>query len=319
MKNDLGFGKWLEDIGSKLSLLKKVDYTAYQSIKETARMAWHDSARATESRLREPQLCGHPAAAIKSTDEGTSHCAWCEEVGRLEDWVADLQAGMYVNCIYCGHRYGPEDDVPATMADVLKEHIEHCPEHPASKLRVQRTRLQKVLYAWIEFKRRWWTNIPLPGGQSQGEAQRQLMEETVAVLSEIYEPPPFRPEYCQDCYLLACDFYDGDCTRQTLERQMRDIDWLRRRAAAWKTKAKEYRRLFVKFFDESGATFNRWLDSAARNEELIELLDDLHVAGEAFLEEPTSQANLDNFTDAMAKAQPALEAALEATKKGKSD
>ena len=56
---------------------------------------------------------------------------------RLSDWVNDLQAGMYINCVYCGHRYGPDNKVPATMADVLKEHIEQCPEHPLSKVKAE--------------------------------------------------------------------------------------------------------------------------------------------------------------------------------------
>jgi len=54
---------------------------------------------------------------------------------RLEQWVQDCQAGMYVNCVYCGHRYGPDDQVPVAMADVLKEHIEQCPRHPMSILK----------------------------------------------------------------------------------------------------------------------------------------------------------------------------------------
>lgn len=54
---------------------------------------------------------------------------------RLRKWVDDLQSGMYINCVYCGHRYGPQDKVPTSMADVLKEHVEQCPEHPMSKLR----------------------------------------------------------------------------------------------------------------------------------------------------------------------------------------
>ena len=49
--------------------------------------------------------------------------------------VDDLQSGMYINCVYCGHRYGPKDEVEATMADALKEHIEQCPKHPMSKRR----------------------------------------------------------------------------------------------------------------------------------------------------------------------------------------
>lgn len=70
------------------------------------------------------------------------------EKKRLKQWVNDLQAGMYINCVYCGHRYGPNSEVPASMADVLKEHIERCPEHPLShanaKLGRIQTRLKKI-------------------------------------------------------------------------------------------------------------------------------------------------------------------------------
>jgi len=58
-----------------------------------------------------------------------------QEIDRLQQWVNDLQSGMYVNCVYCGHRYGMENDTPVAMADVLKEHIEHCSKHPMSKLK----------------------------------------------------------------------------------------------------------------------------------------------------------------------------------------
>lgn len=51
---------------------------------------------------------------------------------RLQQWVNDLQAGRYVNCVYCGHRHGPEDEVPVAMADALKDHIAACPQHPLS-------------------------------------------------------------------------------------------------------------------------------------------------------------------------------------------
>lgn len=71
---------------------------------------------------------------------------WCASCGRedtdlekrienLQQWVNDLQSGMYINCVYCGHRYGPKEDTPVSMADILKEHIEKCPEHPMSKLK----------------------------------------------------------------------------------------------------------------------------------------------------------------------------------------
>ena len=58
-----------------------------------------------------------------------------EEHERTLQWVADLQSGMYINCVYCGHRYGPDSEVPASMADVLKAHIEECPKHPLGVMR----------------------------------------------------------------------------------------------------------------------------------------------------------------------------------------
>ncbi len=75
-----------------------------------------------------------------------------DEVESLRQWVDDLQADCYINCVYCGHRYGPDDEVPASMADVLKEHVEQCPEHPLSaatetiaRLRTERDDLREVL------------------------------------------------------------------------------------------------------------------------------------------------------------------------------
>jgi hypothetical protein len=56
------------------------------------------------------------------------------ENARLRKWVCDLQSGMYVSCVYCGHRYGPQDKVPATMAEALKQHIAICQDHPMSGL-----------------------------------------------------------------------------------------------------------------------------------------------------------------------------------------
>lgn len=53
------------------------------------------------------------------------------EIRRLRQWVADLQDGMYVNCIYCGHRYPP--GIPESRDKALFEHIKTCPKHPLSK------------------------------------------------------------------------------------------------------------------------------------------------------------------------------------------
>ncbi len=93
--------------------------------------------------------------------------AWAEHAGGLEDkitaiqadnqrlqqWVNDLQSGMYINCVYCGHRYGPRSNTPVSMADVLKAHVEKCPKHPMSALKVENERLKAELDdkagAWI--------------------------------------------------------------------------------------------------------------------------------------------------------------------------
>lgn len=69
------------------------------------------------------------------------------ELERLQLWVDDLQSGMYINCVYCGYRYGPADEVPATMADALKQHIEQCPKHPMSALKEQNRKLLALLEA----------------------------------------------------------------------------------------------------------------------------------------------------------------------------
>jgi hypothetical protein len=57
------------------------------------------------------------------------------ERDEVRRWVSDLQSGMYVNCVYCGHRYGPDPGTPVAMADVLKAHIQACPRHPMAKMR----------------------------------------------------------------------------------------------------------------------------------------------------------------------------------------
>lgn len=54
-------------------------------------------------------------------------------------WISDLQSGMYINCVYCGHRYGPGDTTPVSAADALKAHVEQCPKHPMSALKSKLT------------------------------------------------------------------------------------------------------------------------------------------------------------------------------------
>lgn len=69
------------------------------------------------------------------------------EVERLNAWVNDLQSGMYINCVYCGHCYGPQDKVPCSMAEALKKHIEQCPKHPMSALKQDLAACREVVEA----------------------------------------------------------------------------------------------------------------------------------------------------------------------------
>ncbi len=64
-----------------------------------------------------------------------------QRVKELEQWVSDLQSGLYINCVYCGHRYAP--GTPGTMSKVLYEHIKVCPKHPLSKAEAKIKELQR--------------------------------------------------------------------------------------------------------------------------------------------------------------------------------
>lgn len=66
-----------------------------------------------------------------------------KENERLIDWVNDLQSGMYLNCAYCGYRFGHNDDISTSMSEELKKHIEQCPKHPLFSTKKENERLQK--------------------------------------------------------------------------------------------------------------------------------------------------------------------------------
>jgi hypothetical protein len=68
-----------------------------------------------------------------------------ERVRGLEKWVNDLQSGGYVNCVYCGYRYGPALTTPVSMAGVLKKHVERCSKHPMSALKRRLFRAEEVI------------------------------------------------------------------------------------------------------------------------------------------------------------------------------
>lgn len=80
----------------------------------------------------------------------TLEALW-QERDKYRQWVADCQSGMYINCVYCGHRYGPKGSHAAAVKDglpmqeALRKHIEQCPEHPMSKLKAEVEALREAL------------------------------------------------------------------------------------------------------------------------------------------------------------------------------
>ena len=106
-----------------------------------------DYVECTSCGTRGPIFDGHPEDAIN----GWNDLSQTQEIQRLKDWVTDLQSGLYINCVYCGHRYGPKEDTPVAMADVLKEHIAHCPEHPLSHANEQIQKLEALVVEFVEY------------------------------------------------------------------------------------------------------------------------------------------------------------------------
>ena len=109
-----------------------------------------------------------------------------EEIARLKGWIDDLQSGMYVNCVYCGHRYGPGETTPVTMADTLKTHVEQCPKHPMSALRAQVARLvvalrNNITVSWVVGSLTISRNL----GRSDIETAQKIKDEFDLVLADI--------------------------------------------------------------------------------------------------------------------------------------
>ena len=80
------------------------------------------------------------------------------EVVRLRNWVNDLQSGLYINCVYCGFRYGPGESTPATLPEAgetlagaaLREHVEKCPDHPMSRLKSEIDQAVQIINLLLE-------------------------------------------------------------------------------------------------------------------------------------------------------------------------
>ena len=136
-----------------------------------------------------------------------------DEVAGLKQWVNDLQGGMFVNCVYCGHRYGPQKDTPVSMAEVLKQHIEVCSKHPMAQLKKELSALKQsppeasVCISCIEVckathKRKscsLYKQAPLEANEIDGDA----IAESLNSQNFIYENTDENGEWIGDCLKVS--------------------------------------------------------------------------------------------------------------------
>lgn len=85
---------------------------------------------------------------LECSELANQNVALNDEIEALNAWIADLQSGLYVNCIYCGHRYAP--GVPAARDVALYSHITQCKKHPLSKALARVAELEQQQYEWAE-------------------------------------------------------------------------------------------------------------------------------------------------------------------------
>jgi len=137
-----------------------------------------------------------------------------KKIEQLKSWINDLQAGMYINCVYCGHRYGPDDKVPASMADVLKEHIEQCPKHPLFEANQEIERLKEERKHEDKLKRLYLDQLA-----DQGNQIEQLEKEKEWLIKLLYKKICATP-ITLDAYRRSIT----DLMQQELKEEVRRFD-----------------------------------------------------------------------------------------------
>lgn len=135
--------------------------------------------------LQHAEVCGESAYPLGERLTGP------DEIERLRNWIADLQSGMFINCVYCGHRYVPGESTPATMADALKAHIEKCPDHPMSALKASHERAQDLLRLARQY-----VHESYPGSEAEAECREELIRDIDQVAPSPPPPPVVAPAIC---------------------------------------------------------------------------------------------------------------------------
>ena len=105
----------------------------------------------------------------------------------LEQWVDDLQSGMYINCVYCGHRYGPNSVGKTTMRKALEKHISKCPKHPLSAAKAEITVLKELVESWKrEYRLINAAQIAAEERVKELEAENQQLREALEYIHEYW-------------------------------------------------------------------------------------------------------------------------------------
>jgi len=72
-------------------------------------------------REAEEQPCGHPAACIVSSDEGTNYCGWCVSLDTAADAERERCAGILEQEAVLQDRYGEPPPSLRSLADAIRE------------------------------------------------------------------------------------------------------------------------------------------------------------------------------------------------------
>jgi len=119
----------------------------FNAIEETLWKTQKDDVETMSSICCGSQLISYPLCNQSAQEIVQAHNLAVQdlqdEVSTLMQWVGDLQTGLYVNCIYCGHRYPPE--TPDVRDQALYNHIKECQHHPLSKALAQIEELRNGL------------------------------------------------------------------------------------------------------------------------------------------------------------------------------
>jgi hypothetical protein len=124
----------------------EVDYPPGSTEGQSLRSSSEHPVASNESKSIS-DVYGRMLRSFLETNPGPNHGETPEQtIARQKKWINELLAGNTVNCIFCGHCYGPSATTAVSQQDVLKAHVMQCPEHP---LAVLRRKIVQIYDTWL--------------------------------------------------------------------------------------------------------------------------------------------------------------------------